>query len=181
MATTIECPSCNHLIHNRAASCPMCGYRGDGQGLKEFLSSLTVVSSILVGFGLSGLLELRVNTKAHETIWDHCATGAWLTSSIVLLAVVMIASFVRRQVRELPIQSGRDQLDRPLHQCSCLFWAFIVGLFIMAVGIVSFGFSISHIHGYVGVFAVVVVVGSLLVLISLPPRRRFENDDRLED
>src|SRR5262245_27057336 len=94
----LPCPGCGEKTHRRATVCPHCGYPAELTVFQEQLASLSTICSILVGFGLAGLVQLGGDAeKVRESPWLLVAIGCWLFSSLVLLAVLVMSEVLRRQ------------------------------------------------------------------------------------
>jgi hypothetical protein len=162
MSEQIPCPGgCGNQVHRRAVECPQCGYRAEITSFQELLGSLSTISSILIGFGLASLVALATDEgkTASETVVVKLAIGMWTFSSLLLLAVLVMAELVRRQeVGESLIAMTQADQDQLTARCTVLLSAFVFALLLMFVGIVLLGFYFSNVHGVVALIAVLVVV-----------------------
>src|SRR5437016_2200085 len=114
----VPCPGCGEKVHLRATVCPHCGCPAELTVFQEQLASLSTICSILVGFGLAGIVQLGADVdKIRESLWLLIAIGCWLFSSLVLLAVLVLSELLRRQevtdaVLDLPDDKLRDYARR---------------------------------------------------------------------
>ncbi len=156
----IPCPGCGEKAHLRATVCPHCGCPAELTVFQEQLASLSTICSILVGFGLAGLVQLGADVeKIGESIWLLIAVGCWLFSSLVLLAVLVLAELLRRQevadgVLDLPDDKLRDYARR----CEHLLTWFSFALVITAAGVVLLGIHFSFWHGMVALSAIFIAL-----------------------
>jgi hypothetical protein len=175
---TIPCPGCGKAVHKRANECPNCGFRAESGNFRDLLASLSLISSILIGFGLASLVALYAQApEAAEKVAIHqWAEGCWIFSSLLLLAVLVLSEWVGRQeISDTEILMPAADKEHVLQCCSDLLFAFLIALVFMAIGIVVLGFGFSPVHGGV---AVVAVLGSLvLVWRVLRSRDRLSRDE----
>jgi hypothetical protein len=154
----ISCPGCDAKVHRRATVCPHCGCPAELTAFQEQLGSLSTICSILVGFGLAGLVQLGGDVeKIRESLWLLIAIGCWLFSSLVLLAVLVLSELLRRQ------EFGDDVLDLPdaalgayERRCDRLLSWFSIALAITAAGVVLLGLHFTLWHGLVALAAIAI-------------------------
>jgi hypothetical protein len=159
MADLFPCPGgCGKTLHRRANECPQCGFRAEITVYQDLLSSLTTVSSILMGFGLAGLVSLAVyGVDLLDTIILQVAAGCWICSSIFLLVVLVMAELVRRRSgSEGVLALAADEQNRIIRHCNSLLALFVMALGFLALGVVVHGFHFSPWHGVVALTASVV-------------------------
>src|SRR5262245_36863068 len=154
----VDCPAaCGNKVHRNAGECPHCGHRTDISRLEDLFSSLSTVSSILVGFGLAALVQLASGeTKAKEDPLLTWATAAWLIASLLLLGVLLSSEVLRRR----EITGGRM---RPLTAESERLWSssgwllvtFFLALVFVAGGVILLAFWFSPLHGIAACMAVI--------------------------
>jgi hypothetical protein len=157
-----SCPGCRKEVHRRATVCPHCGCPAELTVFQEQLASLSTICSILVGFGLAGLVQLAGDVeKIRESIWLLVAIGCWLFSSMVLLAVLVLSELLRRQdLADAVLDLPDDKLGEYAHRCERLLSWFSVALVITAAGVVLLGVHFSLWHGLV---ALTGIVAALLI------------------
>ncbi len=173
---TIPCPGCGKDVHPRAAACPSCGFRAESSNFRELLASLSLISSILIGFGLASLVALYAQAPEGKPVVHHIAEGCWIFSSLLLLGVLVLSEWVGRQeVSEIEIQMPAADKEHVMQCCSDLLIAFLVALLLMAVGIVVLGFGFSLWHGLAGVGAV--ACSGVLIVRVLGSRARLPGDE----
>jgi hypothetical protein len=167
----ISCPGCGEKTHRRATVCPHCGCPAELTVFQEQLASLSTICSILVGFALAGLVQLSGDVeKIRESRWLLVAVGCWLFSSLVLLAVLVLAELLRRQeVADAVLDLPDDKLDDYQRRCERLLTWFAVALVITFIGVVLLGFHFSLWHGLVTLLAVALVV--VIVYRVMSPTR----------
>jgi hypothetical protein len=155
-----RCPGCDEKVHRRATVCPHCGCPAELTVFQEQLASLSTICSILVGFGLAGLVQLGGDVeKIHASLWLLLAVGCWLFSSLVLLAVLVLSELLRRQeVAEDVLDLPDDKLQEYSRRCEHLLTWFSVALVITAAGVVLLGVHFSLWHGLVALLAVFVAL-----------------------
>src|SRR5438477_12955237 len=92
----IPCPGgCGNQVHPRASDCPYCGYRPEGTRFEDLLGSLSLVSSILIGFGLEALITLvTAEERTTENPLAHWTFGVWIVGSVLLLVVLVLAEAI---------------------------------------------------------------------------------------
>jgi hypothetical protein len=156
----ISCPGCGAKVHRRATVCPGCGCPAELTVFQEQLASLSTICSILVGFGLAGLVQLAGDVeKIRESPWLLVAIGCWLFSSLVLLAVLVLSELLRRQdIADAVFDVPDDKLQPYARRCENLLSCFSVALAITAVGVVLLGVHFSLWHGLVALVGVVVAL-----------------------
>jgi hypothetical protein len=156
----VPCPGCDAQVHRRATVCPECGCPAELTVFQEQLASLSTICSILVGFGLAGLVQLAGDVeKIRESNWLLVAIGCWLFSSLVLLAVLVLSELLRRQevadaVFDLPDDILRDYARR----CEHLLTWFSVALVVTAAGVVLLGVHFSLWHGLVALVGIAIAL-----------------------
>jgi hypothetical protein len=160
----IPCPGgCGNQVHRNASACPQCGYEADLGRVEELLGSLSMVTSILTGFGLAALVQLASEeSKAKEEASLQWTKGLWIASSLLLLGVMLCSEVLRRREagggRMRPRPEEEERLWR---RSEWLLACFALALLGTAAGVVLLGFHFSVIHGLVGCTAV--VAGFLLL------------------
>ena len=145
----IPCPGCERRLHVNAIECPQCGFRSEAKNVDEFLGSLSMVSSILVGFTLAALVSLVA--EGYHTLADwrvHVSTGCWMVASILYLHTLIGSELLRRQEMNSEIHLG-DQSGRVWNRCEGLFYALSLAALTTAVGVVILAFHFSPYHGAV--------------------------------
>jgi hypothetical protein len=159
-APLIPCPGCGATAHCRATVCPHCGCPAELTVFQEQLASLSTICSILVGFGLAGLVQLGGDVeKIRESPWLLIAVGCWLFSSLVLLAVLVLSELLRRQeVTDAVLDLPDDKLQDYARRCEQLLTWLSVALVITAVGVVVLGVHFSFWHGLVALVAICIAV-----------------------
>jgi hypothetical protein len=153
----IPCPAgCGRMLHRRAEGCPQCGFRGELTGFEELLGSLSTVSSILVGFGLSAIVSIATaeEHRADDEV-SQIAAGCWIASAIIFLAVMLTSEILRRREVGSRIEISDAEEERIWVRCVRLLWVFSLALFLTAIGLVLLAFHISLIHGLCGAATVV--------------------------
>ncbi len=146
----IACPGgCGREVHKRASECPQCGFQSEATTYQELLGSLSTISSILVGFGLTSIVTVAAEQADYlQDIFVRLANGLWLFASMLLLAVLLMAEFLRRRgVGENVIAMSFAEQQRMSNLCGGLLSTFTVALLLIAGGIVLLGFHLSLIHG----------------------------------
>ncbi len=157
----IPCPGgCGTQVHRNASACPQCGYQADLGRLEELLGSLSMVSSILTGFGLAALVQLASEeSKAKDEPALQWTTGLWIASSLLLLGVMVCSEVLRRREAGGGRMRPRAEEDERLWRRSeWLLACFALALLGTAAGVILLGFHFSILHGGVGCVAVAVVV-----------------------
>jgi hypothetical protein len=156
----VACPGCGEKVHRRATVCPHCGCPAELTVFQEQLASLSTICSILVGFGLAGLVQLGGDVeKIRESLWLLIAIGCWLFSSLVLLTVLVLSELLRRQeVADAVLDLPDDKLREYARRCENLLTWFSVALVITAGGVVLLGVHFSLWHGLVALLAVCIAL-----------------------
>jgi len=156
----VPCPGCGEKVHRRATACPHCGCPAELTVFQEQLASLSTICSILVGFGLAGIVQLGTDVeKIHESLWLLIAIGCWLFSSLVLLAVLVLSELLRRQeVADAVLDLPDDKLRDYARRCEYLLTWFSIALVITAIGVVLLGIHFSLWHGLVGLLAILIAL-----------------------
>ncbi len=150
----ISCPCCGNDLHSKAFSCPSCGFQAETSKIQGLLGSLSTVCSILVGFGLASSVTLAAENSSG--IFLQIANGMWLFASVLLLAVLVTAEFIRHQeVSDCDLAMTDREKERIQRRCGFLLIAFGSALLLVAIGIVVMGFHFSLIHGLIGGLAVI--------------------------
>ncbi|MGF1578355.1 MAG: hypothetical protein ACFCD0_03215 [Gemmataceae bacterium] len=150
----VPCPGgCGREVHKRASECPQCGFQSEANTYQELLGSLSTVSSILVGFGLASIVTVAAEQAEYlQDLLLRIANGLWLFASMLLLAVLLMAEFLRRRgVGENVIAMSYDEQQRMGDLCGRLLSTFAFALFLIASGIVLLGFHLSLYHGIAGI------------------------------
>jgi len=152
------CPGCGKLMHQRSLQCLQCGFRPDLANYQELLGSLGTISSILIGFGLSGVVTLATtDSEKMNSPLLYWVEGMWVLASFLLLAVLVLGEFLRRtEPDEILLVAGSREQDRYGRRCMLLLCVFIAALFLVALGLVLLAFNL---HPGVGA---VTIVGLLL-------------------
>jgi hypothetical protein len=154
----IPCPGgCGTSVHRDAEECPHCGFRAKVNRFDNLLASLSTISSILTGFGLSALVQLAsIEKERRDDLSALITTGLWIVSSVLLLSVLICSEVLRR--REV---GGRMLLATAEEvalwgRTQWLLSTFALALGLTATGVVTLGFFFSVTHGVVGCVAVLV-------------------------
>lgn len=157
---SVSCPGCGQKVHRRATVCPHCGCPAELTTFQEQLASLSTICSILVGFGLAGLVQLGGDVeKIRESLWLLLAIGCWLFSSLVLLAVLVLSELLRRrELGEDVLDLSDDDLRAYERHCERLLTSFSIALGITAAGVVLLGFHFSILHGLVALLAILIAL-----------------------
>ncbi len=152
----ISCPGCGAQVHRRATVCPQCGCPAELTVFQEELASLSTICSILVGFGLAGLVQLAGDVdKIRESMWLLVAIGCWLFASLVLLAVLVLSELLRRQdIADAVFDLPDDKLKEYARRCDNLLTWFSGALAVTAIGVVLLGVHFSLVHGLVALAAI---------------------------
>ena len=160
----LDCPGgCGNQVYHRALQCPFCGYRAEIVTDHNLLGSLSVVSSILLGFGFGGLVTLAVEQSVLSTNWIGLSVaGLWMTGSILLLAILLISEGLRRKdLDEGHMVPESKEMARLQRRCEILMTCFLLALVCLGAGLVVLGFHFSNYHG-IGASALI-LTASLLV------------------
>lgn len=159
----LSCPACGTSVHERASECPRCGFRTEARGFDDLLTSLSTVSSIIVGFGLAALVSLATDdSHALDDPFMQVTAGCWIGASILLLVVLVVSELIRRaDVGQSRLRMDQTEMDRIEARCLGLIVTFGVALLATAVGVVLVGFHFSWVHGAIGCTSA--VAGLLLI------------------
>jgi hypothetical protein len=153
---------CGNTVHRRASECPRCGFRAEVEVYHEVLGSLGTISSILLGFGLAGIISLTAAEPAalRSGIIQGSAT-LWVVSSLLLLVVLVLSELVRQrgQAGDMIALSEVERSDIA-RRCNELIGWFVLALIVLAAGIVVFSFFFGL---WLGLIAVAASGGGLLV------------------
>lgn len=154
----VPCPACGKLQHQRTLQCLQCGFRPDLASYQELLGSLGTICSILVGFGLSGVVAIATTGPNNPVL--YWVEGMWVLASFLLLAVLVLGEFLRRTEPEdvLFTAHSREQ-DRYGKRCMMLLAAFSVALLLVALGLVLLAFNLNLIVGSVTILGLILTVG----------------------
>lgn len=163
------CPCCNATVYAKANACATCGYRPPVEEFRGFLRALSTVSSILVGFSLTGLVDLTgvdPESPLQRAAWLLCA-GCWLVSAILFLLTLFASEVILRRGRIntgfLLTDSARAVLD---WQCSWLIVVFLIALIGLGVGIIALGVYFSPWYALLAIALVIGGVASLWRLLG---------------
>lgn len=156
----ISCPGrCGRQIHPNAKECPACGFPSDMERIDGLLGSVSMICSILTGFGLAALVQLTSDEARHE-ITLQLTTGLWIVSSLMLFFVMVAVETVRRrELRGGRMQFSVDESDQFESQIGRLMAAFALALFLIAMGVICLGFYFSPWHGGIGILSVILIGG----------------------
>lgn len=143
----VDCPGCRQRIHLHADECPHCGYPGPSRTDDRLLGTISVLTTILIGFGLSALATLITDESKALTDWFVWAAVAfWVMSSLLLLSVLVSAELLRHRVsqRIQPDSLNREDFDERIGRliAVCCFAIVFMGL-----GVVLAAFHFSWAHG----------------------------------
>lgn len=160
----MPCPGCGGQAHRRATVCPHCGCPAELTVFQEQLSSLSTICSIIVGFGLAGLVQLGGDIdKVSQSICLSIAIGCWLFSSVILLAVLVLSEVLRRQeVADTFLDVPDKDVQGYARRCERLLTWFGIALLVTTIGVVLLGFHFSIWHGLVGLLASAITLFILL-------------------
>ena len=156
----LPCPGgCGEMLHRSASECSRCGFRSRLAQVEDILGSLSTLSSILTGFGLSAIVQLA--TVAREERADLAVLGpmaCWIVSSLLLLGVLVGAELLRRRERETRISPQRADEDALWDRAQWLLSTFALSLLPIAAGVVWLGAFFS---------VWLAVIGGLALLAAL--------------
>ena len=157
----VNCPACGALQHQRTLQCLQCGFRPDLASYQELLGSLGMICSILVGFGLSGVVAIATTDpeKLNSPVL-YWVEGMWVLASFMLLAVLVLGEFLRRtEPEDILLTAFSREQDRYGKRCMILLVAFIVALLLVALGLVLLAFNLNLIVGAVTILGLLATVG----------------------
>ena len=177
----MSCPGCGHQVHPKASKCPACGYRAELGEYRDLLRSLATVSSILVGFGLTALVEFSTNMpqdasseSSQSLLWY--AVGCWIFSSILLLMLLLAAELgLRKEIGDTEFVMAHAESSLFTGFCAELILFFLFAVVVMAAGIVLIGFHFSLLYGGLAVLGT--VLGGIVIGKAWWSLRRREEDD----
>jgi hypothetical protein len=163
----VNCPCCGAAVYSRANACVACGFRPRGEEFRGFLRALSTVSSILVGFCLTGLVDLtgvHPETPLQSWAWLGCA-ASWLIAAVLFLLTLFGSELLLHRGRlssgfQLP-EEARGALDR---QCSWLIALFLFALLGLGIGLIALSAYFSPLYA---ILATVLVIGGIAFLIRL--------------
>lgn len=161
------CPCCGATVYGRANACVSCGFRPRGEEFRGFLRALSTVSSILVGFCLTGLVDLTgvtPDTPVQFWTWQVCA-ACWLFAAVLFLLTLFASEVILRHAR---INAGFLLTEEALavldHQCSWLIAVFLIALAGLGLGVIALGVYFSP---WYAIPAFLLVLGGIVFLVRL--------------
>lgn len=145
-------------MYPHAPGCPNCGYQPATNRTDELLGSIVTVSSILIGFTLSALVQVTSGETRSDGL-VQVATGCWVASSVLLVGVLIGAETARR--REFTggrLLASAAEDEHQWTRCEWLLTTFTVALLAAACGVVVIAFFFSAVHGVVGCLSAAVAL-----------------------
>lgn len=157
----VACPGCGKPMHQRALQCLNCGFRPDLADYQELLGSLGTISSILVGFGLAGVVTLATTESERlNRPLLYWVEGMWVLASFILLGVLVLGEFLRRtEPEDVLLVASSSAQDRYGTRCMWLLGGFIFALFAIALGLVLLAFNL---HLLIGIVTILGLLGVML-------------------
>lgn len=162
----IACPGdCGNQIHKQALTCPRCGYRSPIVAYHGLFQSLSVASSILLGFTINGLITIAVEGKvtmsasllSRENLVQYLVSPIWIFASVLLFAVLIMSEISRhRHIGDNLIRLSPLEEMRIRRRCDRLISCFVVAALGMLLGMIALAFYFTALNGILGIVATIV-------------------------
>ncbi len=168
--STINCPDCRERVHRRANECPHCGRPSDAKVYERYLDRLRIICALLIGIDTSAVIELDV-VRLQLCCQNSVASFCWIFSSAILLPNLIGVELLQRQ-RWNKLEFLMDVRNQSFlcRLCSIVFAVFVVGMAASAIGLVSFSFGMSWIHGTISTLTAAAGLALVRIFLTTQPR-----------